>query len=242
MNDELMLLNGGNYKINDKIYIKQPTLNDIFIYGEQEYFSMISALVSIPSDMKSVLFDMGVDYENISDFEFFIWLCKKFDSSITNILFGEQLNFEKMNVTNNPKNQEIILTNATTLNDIENSIVIDFYIYNLMVSYIRKMHGFTKKVEKAGNEYTKNILIEEDRENRKNNADFKSFLKPLIISMVNCADFPYDFNNVWNLPISVFIESVQQVQKYKNAGHLLQGIYSGSIDGTKLNKDNLRWI
>lgn len=59
--DDLQLYFGNDYKINEKITIKQPTIGDIVDFGEEKYFSMAQTLTSIPSDMKSVLWDMKID-------------------------------------------------------------------------------------------------------------------------------------------------------------------------------------
>lgn len=243
MADELKLLRGCDYVINDKISIRQPTLGEISEYGEKDYFSIVTNFCLIPSDVKSTLADVGIDYEKIADFELFIQLRHGFDSERTAILFGENIDFSKMGVFHNTQTEENILCEIDHANNpIENGLIIDSYIYELIVSHVRKMHGFQKKVEKAHNEYTKRVLIEEDRQARKKKQEYKSLLKSLIVSMVCCSDFPYSYSDVWSVPISAFMESITQVQKKTNVGYLIQGIYSGGIDGTKINKDELKWI
>ena len=49
--DELKLYFGYDYNIGD-ITIHQPTIGEIIDYGEQEYYSMVHCLTSIPSDAK----------------------------------------------------------------------------------------------------------------------------------------------------------------------------------------------
>ena len=76
MIDELKLFRqsslGMEYIINDNIKIRHPTLGEICEFGEQEYYGMATALVCNPSAYKVALFDMGLDYTTISDFDFFI--------------------------------------------------------------------------------------------------------------------------------------------------------------------------
>ena len=67
--DELQLYFGDDFIINDKIKIHQPTVDEIVRYGEQKYFSMVHTITAIPSDMKSQLDDMGLDYDKLKDFE-----------------------------------------------------------------------------------------------------------------------------------------------------------------------------
>ena len=72
--DELQMYFGEPFHINDKIAIYIPTIGDIVEFGERKYYGMIHTLTCIPSDMKSQLFDMGIDYEKLSDFELFMML------------------------------------------------------------------------------------------------------------------------------------------------------------------------
>ena len=243
--DKLQLLRGQDYIITKYLKIHQPTLDEIFHYGEQEYYSMVSTLSAIPSDMKSVLADMNIDYINISEFELFCNFLRGFPSSRTEILFGNDVDFTSLHLFYDNLNEESVLCKANEDNSIdESSLFINEPIYILMTDYIRQMHGFKKKVEIAGNENTKKILIDEDRRNRERdkNKQFESILYPLILGMVNCAEFPYTFETVWNLPISVFMDSVVQVQKLKNVGYAMQGVYSGNVDVKKIDQDELKWI
>lgn len=243
--DKLQLLRGKDYQITKFLKIHQPTLDEIFNYGEQQYFSIVSTLVAIPSDMKSVLFDCNIDYTKISEFKLFCKCLKDFDISKTSILFGNETDLMSLDFYFDNKNQEIILCKADEYDNIDmNYLAIDESIYFLMTEYIRQMHGFKKKVEKAGNEFTKKILIEEDKMNRERDKgkSFESILYPLILALVNCSDFPYTFETVWDLPISVFMNSVAQIQKTKNVGYTMQGIYSGNVDAKKIDKDELKWI
>ena len=74
--DPLKMYFGDDFYINDKIAIHQPTIGEIKDYGEQAYFSMAHTICTIPSDMKSQLWDMKIDWMEITDFQLFILLCK----------------------------------------------------------------------------------------------------------------------------------------------------------------------
>lgn len=243
--DKLQLLRGQDYVITKYLKIHQPTLDEIFHYGEETYYAMVTTLTAIPSDMKSVLADMGIDYTKISEFELFCNFLRYLPPSTTSILFGKNIDLASLSMFYDNINQEKILCKANedkTIN--QNSVYINEPIYMMMADYIREMHGFQKKIENPGNEHTKKILIDEDRNNRKQNKDkpFESALYPLILAMVNCSDFPYTFETVWKLPISVFISSVKQVLKLKNVGYIMHGIYSGTVDPKKIDQDELKWI
>lgn len=242
---ELDLLRGCDYVINEHIKIRQPTLDEIYRYGEKKYFWLVNTLTISPADIKSMLYDLNIDWEEISDFEVFILLCKSLSLEDTSIIFGDRIDFSKLVVCENTNTNEPVLVEVDSNNNIKyDGILIDSHIYMLFTEYLRKMHGFKKNNERAGNEETKKILIELEREDLKlaQSKEFKSVLKPLIIPMVNCQEFKYNYTSVWELPISLFLDSVKQVQKIKEVGYLMQGIYAGNIDQSKINKKDLQWI
>lgn len=177
--DDLKLYIGDDYVINDKIKILQPNIRQIAEFGERDFFSMVHTITAIPSDMKSQLWDMGLDWTEVDDFELFVMLSQTLTPDRTELLFGD-LDFSKLRPFNHPHIEgEIILA------DKETGILIDKMIYLRIISYLCKAFNITPKVEKAANKMTKKILIEEDRAKIKFNKDkpFKSFLLPLISSV-----------------------------------------------------------
>lgn len=235
--DELLLFRGKDYVINDKISIHHPTLNEIADYGEQEYYGLVSRLTCVPSDYKVQLFDMGVDYEEISEFDMFALMCNGLEVDETYILFGD-LNFAGLKLMQHNNTGEMMLYNY------EQDFVIDRCVYEIIVEYLRKIHGFEKNIEMAGNKYTKQILIDEARnlQEQNKNKPYKSMLIPLISALTNTADFKYSHSTVWDLPIYVFMDSVKRIQKIKNYNYLMQGAYSGNVDTKKISKDELNWL
>ena len=87
--DELQMYFGEPFKINSKITIYQPSIGDVVSFGERQYYSMIHTLTCIPSDMKSQLDDMGVNYMEISDFELFVMLSRGLTRDMTRLVLGD---------------------------------------------------------------------------------------------------------------------------------------------------------
>ena len=234
--DELQLYFGDDYIINDYITIHQPTIEEIVRYGEQKYFSTAATLSAIPSDMKAELDDAGYNYMELSDFELFIMLTRTIAPDRTSIWFGE-FDFTAFDVAVNPENQELILIN-------QEGVVIDQLIYQLMINYIRKLHGIVPKVEKAQSEFTRQILIQEAREKLAIMKDkpYESVLLPLISAMTNSAGFKYNASQVRNVKLYEFMDSVKRIQCIAHASSLIQGCYSGNVDAKKINKKDLDWM
>lgn len=233
--DELSLYIGDDYIINDNIIIKQPTIKQIADFGEKNFFSMVHTITAIPSDMKSQLWDMGLDWTELEDFELFMMLVQTLTPERTSILFGD-LNFSNLRPFRNNQNGNIVLA------DRETGTVIDQMIYLRIVSYLRKAFNITPKVEKAANKMTKKVLIEEDRARIRFNQDkpFKSYLLPLISSIKVKQGYTKDY--VLNMGYVEFMDDVARAQVIHNADHLLSGVYAGTIDMKKINKAELNWM
>lgn len=173
--DSLFIYFGDDYVVNDHIKIHQPTIGEVADYGEAKYFSMVHSLCAIPSDMKAILWDMGLDWCEVEDFDLFMMLSQTLTPDKTGILFGD-LDFSKMRPFKNKQNDEIVLA------DKETGIIIDKLIYTRIVTYLRKLHNITPKVEKTKSKTVKKWLIEEDRKKMETskNKPFRSYLLPLI--------------------------------------------------------------
>lgn len=233
--DELQLYFGDDYIINDYIKIHQPTIDEVIKYGESNYFSTVYSITAIPSDMKSQLWDMGLDWMEVEDFELFILLSQTLTPDRTSILFGD-LDFSKLKPYPNQVNGDIVLA------DKETGLIIDKMIYLRIVEYLRKLHNITPKIEKAANEMTKKILIEEDRNKIKLNQEkpFKSYLLPLISAIKVRQGYTKDY--VRNMGLYEFFDDVARAQIIVNSDKLLHAAYVGMIDMKKINKNELNWF
>lgn len=232
--DEIQLYFGDDYVVNDQITIKQPLLGDIIACGEAAYFSMVHTLTAIPSDMKSQLWDIGIDWMEIEPFDLFCMLSQTLTPDKTGILFGD-LDFSKLRPFKN-KEGNVVLA------DKEAGILIDEEIYSSIVGYLRKLHNITPKVERAKNKITKQVLIDEDRrkiaENK--NKPFKSYLMPLISAVKVRQGYTRDY--IRNMGFYEFFDDIARLQIINNADHLLSSVYSGNIDMKKLKKEELNWM
>ena len=233
--DDLKLYIGDDFVINDNIKVCQPTIKKIAEFGERDFFSVVHTVTAIPSDMKSQLWDMGLDWMEVDDFELFMMLAQTLTPERTLLLFGD-LDFSKLRPFRNNQNGDIVLA------DKETGIIVDKMIYLRIVSYLRKAFNITPKVEKAANKMTKKILIEEDRQKIKFNKDkpFKSFLLPLISAVKVRQGYTKDY--VLNMGYVEFMNDVARLQVIHNADHLLSACYAGTIDMKKINKAELNWM
>jgi hypothetical protein len=242
--DDLRVFRGKDIKIADYITIHQPSLEEIYEYGERDYFSMIHSLTAVGADLKWQLDDLGIDYTEITDFElFYKILVPNYPRSRTEIIFGE-LDFTKFKLKINPENGEVCMYLYMMDLDGLKPVVIDEFTYLLIIENLRKMHGLTRNNQKPANNNTKMILIEDARDEYMMTKDkeYSSFLLNYVSTMVNCEGFKYNHENVWGLKIYAFLDSVKRISKIKNAELLLQSGYSGyGIDLKNIDKKQLDW-
>lgn len=235
--DELKMYFGDDFVVNDYITMHTPTVGEIVEFGERKYFSMVHTITAIPSDMKSQLFDMDIDYETLEDYHLFYMLTRGLTQESTSIVFGD-LDLSKFKMYINEETQEEVMVNPET------NAILDRLAYNKIVGYLRKLHNLKPKIEHAANKTTKRILIQLDRDRiaKAQNEEYKSQLRPLISAMMRYPGFKYKSNELKECSIYEFMDTVYGAQIYINSTALLKGSYSGMIDTSKINKKEFNWM
>lgn len=113
------------------------------------------------------------------------------------------------------------------------------------MSLIRVIHGLQRNDEIPANEATKEILIEDAREEylMKQGQEYKSQLLPMVSSMVNMKHFKHNEKTVFDMSIYCFLDSVKRIAKIENALLLLQSGYSGfGVNLKKIDKEQINWM
>ena len=134
-------------------------------------------------------------------------------------------------------------TNEIVLYNREKDITIDRTVYMRVVDVVRKIHGFKRNNIVPANESTKQDMIEDARDEHlasKYNT-FKSILLPYVSSLINHPSCSYKHNDIWDLGINAFFDSIKRINKIQNATLLLQGAYSGFASLKGIDKERLDW-
>jgi len=204
---------------------------------------LVYTLCSVGADLKWQLDDIGIDYTKVSDYElFYSILAVRYSKEDTKILFGDVLDFSQMQIEYDDNIEDIVMIQF--LED-GTKIKIDKFVYASIVNILRKMHKIKRNDELPGNEATRQILIDDARDEYEENKNkpSKSYLLPLISTMVNSEGFKRDDTTVFDMKIRAFMDSVSRVSKIKNAELLLQSGYSGfGIDLKKIDKEALNYM
>ena len=259
--DELKMYFGEPYWVTDKIEVLQPSLGDIIEYGDTEFYSVVSTLCTNTKSLRLQLWENGIDWTKMSDYELFMQLIRNYTPKETYLIFGDlNLSWFKPFLKKDKETgtEQIILVNIPRDEEgneipvkLEDAIIIDEFVYIRIVDYLRHMFDIHPKEERnIKGKVAKEWIMDEERmkianEKRLNKGKVKrkSFLYPLISSMVNHPGFKYKKNELKEVGIVEFMDSVKRLQTYESVTALMSGMYSGMIDTKKLNlKEELNWM
>lgn len=238
--DLLNLYYGADYSVTDYITIHQPTILEIIEYGEIKFWSLVARICANPTSVRLQLWDIGLDWNTMSDYDLFVILTRSFSVDETRIVFGD-LDLSKY--------KPVEVDEKVVLVHMDNPLnIIDEEIYLNMVTYLRTMFDFHPKTEKAANKWTKDALLQGDRQNiidqekiakahpRKTS---ESPFLPLISFCLNHPGFKYKKDELGKVGLFEFMESLKRIQNTESVLALMHGMYSGFIDtsGIDASKD-----
>ena len=245
--DELKYSIGGeNYKVNQYITVYNPSIYEVRDFGEDLYYTILNLIVRKPYDIAVELYDKGIDYQSITDWDLFYDTIVNIPIEYTCILFGK-LDFRQFDKYINQENGMKILVNKY-----DSNFRIDEVIYRQIVTYLRYIHFISEKVEyDVGNNQAKKFLIERMR--RKQNKLIKDYesgrkkhqsnISNMIKYCVNNANFKYDYTTIMNIKLNLLYESYYFIVHGNERDNVMSGIYHGTIDTTKMkNKEILNII
>lgn len=235
----LALYFGDDYVIKSgskEIRIHQPVVQDFIDYGESNIYASIVPFISNTTAYRVQLWDAGIDWCKTSNQELFAMLCKSIDQKYSRIIFGD-INFSSFDLyekKNNNGETEIVLYSK------EHDLEIDEKTRNKMCKYVQYMFNARPPEEEFTSSKTlKQDLINNDRQKQlsKSKSDrHYTNLVSLISFCVNHPGFKYRKNELREVGIVEFMDSVQRLQVYEATHALMGGMYSGFVDTSKIDK------
>lgn len=242
--DKLKMLMGENYRVNNAITIYEVTIGQIVQFGEDYFFQAVAPFVSNPTTYRLQLWDMGIDWNKIEDFDLFCMLITTIPPQISCILFG-RFDFTRLKLMMRKDTEQHVLY------DPETDTVIDNATYIVMREYIRLMLNQYPRREHIKGRSSKMIAIEQDRmkiinqkkKREANGESIDSYLYSLICTLLITPGFKYKKSELGEVNIMQFMETVKRFQIYKATESLMQGMYSGFLDTSKINtQKELNWF
>ena len=236
--EDLLLMRGNPFYLTEHICINNPTLGQIADFGEEQYWGMVTELCCTSYDYRLMLDEAGIDYLDIDDYTMFRTICVGLQPNETQILIPN-IDFSKLIAAQHKDTERIVLADPDS-----GEVILDEFIYQLMVDHIRNIHCMERNFEVPGNPQARDVFMWEAREARENakRKKFKSTLGPMVSAMCNQEGFKYNYNTVWDLNIYAFMDAVRRIQKIKLADHFEAGMYSGMMDTSKMGKGQIRKI
>lgn len=235
------------YTLKENIIIKQPTIQDILDYGEKSFYSVLMTFIQTTTLCRVQLWDIGVDWNEISNYELFLSLVTTLQPNQTEILFGDldftkfthqariipNPNFDEEKPENEKKNPKTLT--KPFLYDPVNDIEINEDDYNQIALYLRTMFNTFPEDKYMKTKSFREDIIYEDKladklQMEKNKKKTTSMFLPLISACVNHPGFKYKIDELRELGVFAFMDSVQRLQIYESSTALLKGMYSGFID------------
>ena len=241
--DKLKMYFGEDYTING-ITISIPTIGDILEIGEKRFFKSLSPFLSNSTSIRVLLYDVfKKDWNKTKDIEVFFILSNIVKDQEPLKLLFKNIKFDDFLIVDAKKNLSDSST-TTSLYSRSQDILIYEDEYMEIAEYIRTMMNVHPKVEKAKGKTTKQWILQEDRMKEKQNQDKEddSILLPLISACVNHPGFKYKLEELKQVNICQFMDSVQRIQKYEQGTAALHGIYGGMVSAKDIPEDLINFM
>lgn len=237
--DAFKLYFGDDIVIDEKITMSQPVIQDFIDYGEKVVYDTAFPFITNTTALRVPLWDLGVDWNEISDYSLFSQLIKNAQTEYTQKLFGD-IDFSLFEPYGKTLDDGSMVP---TLYNVQQDIEIDEAKYKKMCRYMRYMFNIVPKVEFAKGKMNKLDCINEEKREmaRKKPSDEISLLN-MISFCLNHPGFKYKKNELREVGLVEFMDSVQRLQVYETTNALLKGMYSGFVDGTKINTADLNFM
>lgn len=168
------------------------------------------------------------------------------DKDVTDIVFGEEIDWSKFALClkhNEDGTEEKILYNE------ELKIEINELVYFHISQYLRKVLLRNPEEKITTDPVLKQWYIQKDRREKanadwkkENNENVNSSIQSLISACVNHPGFKYKKNELMEIGINEFYDSVKRLQIYESSVATLHGAMGGMIDSKKLPKDSMNFM
>ena len=227
--DPLVLYYCEDFKVaENKITIHQPVIQDFITYGEDNIYSLISPFVSNRTSLRLQLWNNGLDWNKVSDQWLFCSLLNQLNPKYSNIMFDDIdfSTFKCVEIRPDEKS-EIVLYSK------KHDIIIDDKTRILMSKFIQHMFNqFPPEEEFTSSKQLKRDLINRD----------KQALIQYLSFCLNHPGFKYKKNELRDVGIFEFMDSVSRLNIYESTKALYSGMYSGMCDLSKVNKNEFNFM
>lgn len=239
--DKLQMYMGFPYVIDlpsaeGSVTISVPTMRTFIELGEKRYLQTINVFTTNTTEYRVPLWDVGIDWNEISDFELFCMLYKQIDPEVSKSIFKD---FDFNDLELYKKGEEIVLYNEQL------NIEINEEVYQHIAQYLRIIFNINPSEKITQDKFLKEMYINKDRNEAKIRAKKQkepSSIQSLISGCVNHPGFKYKLKEVLDMGIYEFYDSVARLNTYESTTAVLKGMYSGFVDSSKFKSDDFNFM
>ena len=233
---------GDDYVVNDRITIHQPSIQDfIDADNESDIYHVIAPFISNTTGYRIQLWDMGIDWNKITNQELFSILIKTVDYKYSKLIFGD-IDFSTFNLYEKTVDDNKVLTLYSPKMDLE----IDEETMNKMCKYIQFMfNSYPPEEEFTSSKILKQELINNDRQKqllRKKEDGVGQSLLSMISFYLNHPGCKYKKNELREVGYFEFMYNIQRLQIYESTRALFGGMYSGMCDLSKVDPKEFNFM
>ena len=230
--------------IDGTITLIQPSIGDIIELGEKRFYTTLNLFITNTTAFRLQLWEQGIDWNQLSDFELFIMLLVSADKEVYHT-FLPDIDFSKFGIFE----KKIDDKKAKVLYDIENKIEINEEVYFHISQYLRLIFNMYPEEKMTTDSIMKKWFIEKDKRELRNkelkkekNEGEDSGLLPVISGCCNHPGFKYKTSELKELGVFQFFDSVKRLQVYESTTALQKGMYSGFMDSSKIKTDDYNFM
>lgn len=242
--DKLKMYFGEDYTING-ITISIPTIGDILNIGESKFYQAISPFLSNSTSIRVLLYDVfKKDWNKTKDIEVFYILYQLLEDKDPLKLLFKDFSFDGFELIQARKSVDDPEYNHLALFNQDKNMIIYDDEYMKIAEFIRTMMNQHPKVERAKGKTTKQWILQEDRMKAEQDDKKKgeSTLLPLVSSCINHPGFKYKLEELKQVNICQFMDSVNRIQKYEQGTAALHGIYGGMVSAKDIPEDLINFM
>lgn len=266
---KLFLASGKPFTYKNMV-VKHPTLHDIYsidISGnmdiEEEYWNIVMSLICDPYDYMVQLYDNGIDYQSIDNFDMFVFNWQKTQE----FYLENKEQFDEVQLDAFSKIKQNLsfflgdhdfnliqrLQGEYVISDNNNSnYFIDRDMYNAFVDFLKAINNlsFKDRINPA-DENVKMMLIEDTRDeqeakklkamqknNNKTKVEILSNMKIAVCSTIGSVGF----HNVDNLCIYQLYSLFNMFSSFTRFNNMLGGIYGGMVSSDAFTQKDWDWL
>lgn len=234
---------------NHQIIIQQPRIGDIVEFGQGRYYSTINIFTTNTTASRLQLWEKGIDWNDISDFELFIRIFNAAEKSIyQKILFNKiekPLDFSTYGMyekkSKDGKTEKVLYSK-------DDEVEINENVYFHLSQYFRNVFNIFPDEKITHDSTMKKWFIRKDKNEltnkqfKGNDAEKDNGFMSLISACCNHPGFKYKPSELEEIGVYEFYDSVKRLQVYESCTALQKGMYSGMIDGSKINPEDYNFM